>query len=53
MPGQRTGNFRAVYNLPDDSPKRLVRFQEGSSLPWSEIVRSRVSAHSNIDAVAG
>ena len=39
MPRQRIYHKRNTYELPDDFPQRLERFQEESGLSWSEIAR--------------
>ena len=39
MPRQRTYYSRRNYDLPDDFPQRLRRFQQESGLSWSEIAR--------------
>ena len=39
MPRQRIYCRRSTYELPDDFPERLKRFQEESGLSWSEIAR--------------
>ena len=39
MPRQRISYRRSTYELPDDFPERLKRFQEESGLSWSEIAR--------------
>ena len=39
MPRQRIYYRRSTYELPDDFPERLKRFQEESGLSWSEIAR--------------
>ena len=36
---QRTQYRRRIYEVPDDFPGRLKRFQEESGLSWSEIAR--------------
>ena len=44
MPRQRVNYSRRTYNVPEDFPERLVRFQEESGLSWAEIAR-RLGAH--------
>ena len=39
MPRQRIHHSRGTYDLPDDFPRRLVRFKRESGLSWSEIAR--------------
>ena len=39
MPRQRVNHSRGTYELPDDFPRRLTRFQEESGLSWSEVAR--------------
>ena len=39
MPRQRTYYSRRNYDLPDDFPERLKRFQRESGLSWSDIAR--------------
>ena len=39
MPRQRTDYSRIDYDLPDDFPERLKRFQRESGLSWSDIAR--------------
>ena len=39
MPRQRIYYRRSTYELHDDFPERLKRFQEESGLSWSEIAR--------------
>ena len=39
MPRQRVNHSREIYDLPDDFPQRLTRFQEESGLSWSELAR--------------
>ena len=39
MPRQRINYRRNTYELPEDFPQRLRRFQEESGLSWAEIAR--------------
>ena len=39
MPRQRIHHSRTTNALPDDFPRRLVRFQKESGLPWAELHR--------------
>ena len=39
MPRQRISYKKTTYELPEDFPQRLKRFQEESGLSWSEIAR--------------
>ena len=39
MPRQRVNHSRESYELPDDLPQPLRRFQEESGLSWSELAR--------------
>ena len=39
MPRQRISYKRSTYELPEDFPQRLKRFQEESGLSWSAIGR--------------
>ena len=40
MPRKRIINHgRRVYVIPDDFPRRLVRFKEVSELSWAELAR--------------
>ncbi len=39
MPRQRIHHTRKTYNVPDDFPERMVRFQVESGLFWAEIAR--------------
>ncbi len=39
MPRQRTYYSRRNYDLPNDFPERLKRFQRESGLSWSDITR--------------
>ncbi len=39
MPRQHVNHSREIYELPDDFPERLRRFQEESGLSWSELAR--------------
>ena len=39
MPRQRIHYNRITCVFPEDFPRRLVRFQQESGLPWAEIAR--------------
>ena len=39
MPRQRIRHSRETYEVPEDFPQRLKRFQRESGLSWSEIAR--------------
>ncbi|MDE2861564.1 MAG: helix-turn-helix domain-containing protein [Chloroflexota bacterium] len=41
---QRVNYSVKTYEVPEDFPERLVRFQEESGLSWAEIAR-RLGAH--------
>lgn len=43
MPRRRISYRKTAHVFPADFPKRLVRFQAESELPWAEIAR-RVGA---------
>ena len=44
MPRQRIHHTRETYEVPDDFPQRLERFQRESGLSWAERAR-RLGAH--------
>ncbi len=39
MPRQRINHKEETYEVPEDFPERLKRFQETCGLSWSEIAR--------------